>query len=63
MSSPCQYCTDRVQGCHARCDLYQSYADENVRRNEENRKRNEVKHYQREFHDRYLRQTKWRKQK
>jgi hypothetical protein len=62
MNSPCHNCTERIRGCHARCEAYQTYYDENIKRNEEQRVRNEIKHYQRAFHDRYLRQT-WRKNK
>jgi hypothetical protein len=37
MQSPCKDCHDRHRNCHSRCEEYQAYHDENVRRNAENR--------------------------
>lgn len=61
MNSPCKDCEERHHNCHAHCDEYKAYHADNTRRNAENRRRNEVRHYQIDFHDRYLKKTKGRK--
>ena len=61
MQSPCKDCEDRHLGCLSHCEAYQAYHAENMRRIEENRRRNEIREYQYDFHDRYLKKTKGRK--
>lgn len=61
MNSPCKDCKERHLGCHSRCEAYQSYRAANIKRNEENHLRNEIKRYQFEFHERYIKKTKGRK--
>jgi hypothetical protein len=61
MNAPCKGCEERHHNCHSQRETYQAYSDECKRRCEENWRRNEVKRYQRDFHDRYLKKTKGRK--
>ena len=61
MNSPCKDCEERHHNCHAHCAEYKAYHAENTRRNEENHRRNEIRRYQQDFHDRYMKKTQGRK--
>ena len=61
MNSPCKDCEERHHGCHAHCEEYKTYHDNNMRRIEEKRRANDVREYQFSFHDRYIKKTKGRK--
>lgn len=43
LHSPCKDCSDRFVGCHAQCDLYESFR-ENLEQIAQNRKREMVEH-------------------
>ena len=49
MNSPCKDCEDRHRNCHAHCDEYKAYHADNVRRNEERRRDQEVVKYKKQM--------------
>ena len=61
MKSPCKDCEERHHGCHSHCEEYKAYHTENTRRNDENRRRSEIRQYQYDFHERYVKKAKGRK--
>ena len=61
MNAPCKDCEERHHNCHAHCEAYREYNDENVQRNAEKRRRIEIRQYQYDFHERYVKKTKGRK--
>lgn len=41
-NAPCKDCKERHVGCHAECEMYKEYAEENRRRHDEAMKRFQI---------------------
>ena len=60
MSSPCYNCADRELGCHAWCDAYRAYVDDNISKNQASRLKNEARLYQMHLHERLAKKERQR---
>ena len=61
MTAPCKDCEERHRGFHSHCEAYKAYHVENTKRCAENRRRNDIREYQKDSIERYMKRTKWRK--